>query len=53
VNFIKHIVRNMNLCVAPTVESNCLYEVLHNCHRKVLRVSDLSSVGRDDELGSC
>jgi len=53
VNFIKPTARNMNVCVAPTVGNNRLYEVLHHCHNEVLRVNDLSSVGRDHELGSC
>jgi len=53
VNFIKPTARNMYVCVAPTVGNNHLYEVPHDCHCEVLRVNDLSSVGRDRELGSC
>jgi len=53
VNFIKPTARNMYLYVAPTVGSNCLYEVLHHCHSEVLRLNDLSSVGRDHEVGIC
>jgi hypothetical protein len=53
VNFIKPVARNMYLRVAPTVGSNCFYKLLYHCHREVLRVNDLSSVGRDHELGSC
>jgi len=43
----------MYVCVAPTVGNNRLYEELRHCYIEVLRVNDLSSVGRDRELGNC